>query len=177
MVMWAVHENHAQICAEYEDSKHTHIYKYIYIYTHGSKSYVTFLDNHWFHADCKSAIIRPYRESALIDMMQFSKFRFRQNASHFTDNIFKGIFLKSTVCILIQISLNMFLKAQLTVNQHWSRNNLGSTRNQAITCTNVDNLLTPVIYTEQRHSHPAGPTCVTAGWATVKCEGTVNLFE
>ena len=38
-------------------------YIYIYIYTNGSKSHVTFLDNHWFHADCKSAIIRPYRES------------------------------------------------------------------------------------------------------------------
>ena len=36
---------------------------YIYIYIHGSKSHVTFLDNHWFHADCKSAIIRPYRKS------------------------------------------------------------------------------------------------------------------
>ena len=40
-----------------------YIYIYIYIYTHGSKSHVTFLDNRWFHADCKSAIIRPYRES------------------------------------------------------------------------------------------------------------------
>ena len=41
----------------------TYVHIYIYIYTHGSKSHVTFLDNRWFHADCKSAIIRPYRES------------------------------------------------------------------------------------------------------------------
>ena len=33
---------------------------YIYVCIRGSKSHVIFLDNHWFHADCKSAIIRHY---------------------------------------------------------------------------------------------------------------------
>ena len=40
-----------------------YIYTFIYTHTHGSKSHVTFLDNHWFHADCKLAIIRPCRKS------------------------------------------------------------------------------------------------------------------
>ena len=42
-----------------------------------------------------------------------------QNGRHFADNIFRCIFVNEKICILIKISLRLFLSVQLTINQHW----------------------------------------------------------
>ena len=41
-----------------------------------------------------------------------------QNSRHFTDGIFKCIFMNENVCILIQISLK-FVPEGLTISQNW----------------------------------------------------------
>ena len=42
------------------------------------------------------------------------------------DNIFKWIFLNENVGILIKISLNLILRVQLAIFQHWFRKWLGA---------------------------------------------------
>ena len=44
-----------------------------------------------------------------------------QNGRHFTDDIFRCIFLNETICISIQISLKFVPGVQLTITQHWFR--------------------------------------------------------
>ena len=43
----------------------------------------------------------------------------RQNDHHFTDGIFKCIFMNEKFCILIWISLKFIQRVQLTISQHW----------------------------------------------------------
>ena len=44
-----------------------------------------------------------------------------QNGRHFTDDIFKFIFLNENLEFWFNFHWNLFLKAQLTINQHWFR--------------------------------------------------------
>ena len=49
-----------------------------------------------------------------------------QNGRQFADDIFKCIFLKENLKILITISLDLFLRVQLPILQHWFRYWLGA---------------------------------------------------
>ena len=44
-----------------------------------------------------------------------------QNGCRFADDFFKCIFMNEKSCILIRISLELILKGQLTITQHWLR--------------------------------------------------------
>ena len=44
-----------------------------------------------------------------------------QNGGHFTDDIFRLIFVNDKFCILIKVHWNLFLRVQLTISQHWFR--------------------------------------------------------
>ena len=50
----------------------------------------------------------------------------KRNGCHFADNIFKCIFLNENVLILFKISLNLFLRIELTISQYWFRLWLGA---------------------------------------------------
>ena len=44
-----------------------------------------------------------------------------QNGRHFTDDVFRCIFVIEMFCILIKMSLNLFLMVQLIITEHWLR--------------------------------------------------------
>ena len=45
----------------------------------------------------------------------------RQNGRHFTDDVFKCIFLNGNLWISIKFQLGLFLRVQFTIFQHWFR--------------------------------------------------------
>ena len=53
-------------------------------------------------------------------------FRLRQNSHHFSDDVFKCIFLNENVWISNKISLKFVPKGSITISQHWFRKWLGT---------------------------------------------------
>ena len=76
--------------------------------------------------------------SGLIQEKQFNSSPPGQNGCHFTDDIFRCIFMNDNFCILNKVSLRFVHRVQLTITWYWFRYWLGPNRWQAIIWTNAD---------------------------------------
>ena len=54
-------------------------------------------------------------------MGMFNSFPPGQNGRHFADDIFRCIFVNEKICIWLKFHWSLFLRLQLTINQHWFR--------------------------------------------------------
>ena len=69
--------------------------------------------SHFQHFYLSWTVGQPLRSSPAL--------RPRQNCCHFTDDIFKCIFLMKMCEFCLRFHLSLFLRLHLTINQHWFR--------------------------------------------------------
>ena len=79
------------------------------------------LPSKWISRCQSSKYTSDKNRSISTNIRNVNTLRPRQNGRHFADDIFKCTFLNENARISIKISLNFFLRVQLTVSHHWFR--------------------------------------------------------
>ena len=80
----------------------------------------------WAHTQNDTSVLTLPPVEPAIFSSTLNTLRVRQNGCHFTDDIFKCIFLNENVWIPIKFHWNLFLRVQLTIFQYWLRWWLGA---------------------------------------------------